>query len=170
MSVVQDGFKRSFFALVRAATSRLSYAAPRFAKVVAASDDGATLDVVPEDPAFPSMGGIPLFHGLPAVALKLARGTRVLVEFSEADPARPFVRSWAGGETLDSLSIAGGPAAARVGDSVTSTATPDIVTALAVSMVAAGLVLPGSPTGSPPAPVPNIGGEISSGSEVISLG
>jgi hypothetical protein len=105
VAIAYDRLKAGIVSLVRSATSRLAYAAPRFAKVVKGAADGSTLDVVPEDPAFPAMGGVPLFHGLPGIKLQLAAGTRVLVEFSEADPARPFVRSWAGGESVTSMTI-----------------------------------------------------------------
>ena len=103
MSVVMDRLKASFNALVRAAMARVPYAAPRIARVVSATTggDGSTLmDVVPEDPLFPSMQGVPLFHGSPGESITLSSGTRVVVEFSEADPARPFVRCWAGGESV----------------------------------------------------------------------
>lgn len=109
MALSVDRLKSSLFALVRAAIPRWVYAAPRIARVVKATTtgDGTTLDVVPDDPAFPSMSGVPLFHGLPGVTLTLVTGTQVLVEFSEADPARPFVRSWAGGEHVAEIAIAG---------------------------------------------------------------
>lgn len=105
-----DRLKESLFALVRAALPRHAYSAPRFARVVraATSATGATtLDVVPEDPKFPSMGKVPLFHGEPGITLTLAHGTRVLVEFSGGDPAEAFVRSWAGGEHVSEMGISG---------------------------------------------------------------
>ena len=98
-----DRLKASFNALVLAAMARVPYAAPRIARVVsgATSADGSTtLDLVPEDPLFPTMQGVPLFHGAPGESITLTTGTRVVVEFSEADPARPFVRCWAGGESV----------------------------------------------------------------------
>jgi hypothetical protein len=103
MSIVMDRLKASFYSLVHAATSRLAYAAPRIARVVSgatAADGSTTLDLVPEDPTFPPMAGVPLFHGAPGESITLATGTRACVEFSEADPARPLARSWAGGETV----------------------------------------------------------------------
>lgn len=103
-----DRMKASLFALIKAALPRVSYAAPRFARVIKSvtSSGGTKLDVAPDDPAFPSMPGVPLFHGLPGVTLTLTSGTVVLVEFSEMDPSRPFVRSWAGGEHVAEVAIA----------------------------------------------------------------
>jgi hypothetical protein len=103
-----DRLKAPLFALIRAAVPRVAYAAPRFASVVKAVTSGGVtrLDVVPEDPSFPSMPGVRLFHGIPGVTLTLAAGTTVLVEFSEMDPARPFVRSWAGGEHVAQMEVA----------------------------------------------------------------
>lgn len=112
-----DRLKAAFNALVVAAIPRWRYAAPRFARVVksvTASDGSTKLDVVPDDPDFPPMAGVPLFHGLPGTSLTLTAGTRVLVEFSEADPAGGFVRSWAGGEVVASLSLGGAGAVALV--------------------------------------------------------
>lgn len=104
MAIDHDRIKSSLFALIRAALPRVNYMAPRIARVIHAEtdDSGVTLlDVRPDDPGFPPMGSVPLFHGVPGFALGAGKsslapgpGTQVLVEFSEGDPARPFVRSW----------------------------------------------------------------------------
>lgn len=183
MALALDRLKGGIFSIVKTATARLAYAAPRFATVVSAAPDGSTLDLVPEDPNFPPMGGVPLFSGQAGDRAVLAvpgEGTRVLVEFSEADPSRPFVRSWAaaGAErvarrTIDADAVvinAGTAGAARVGDSVRLVLSPADIASIAAAMVAAGLVSPGS-GGAAPAPVPVTGTNvIASGSATVRIG
>ena len=183
MAIQFDRLKSGIMSLVRAAMARAAYSAPRFCRVIAAAPDGTTLDLQPEDPSFPSMAGIPIFAGQAgdrAVLAATGEGTAVVVEFSESDPSRPFVRSWAaaGAErvarrTIDAEAVVinqGTAGAARVGDSVSLTLSPADISAIAASMVAAGLVSPGA-GGAAPAPVPVTGENvIASGSSTVRVG
>jgi hypothetical protein len=151
-----DRLKAALYAIARSAMPRLAYAAPRFARVITsatAADGSTTLDVAPEDPAFASLQRVPLFHGQAGELLTLGAGTRVLVEFSAADPSQPFVRSWAGGETVISRTLAadtlnlGGPAATptvveayRIAEAALNTAIAGLATTAAGTSIDPGAV------------------------------
>ena len=104
MAVDQDRMKASFWALVKAAIPRVDYYALRVARVVKQSKDLTTVDLVPDDPRFPSMAGVPL-RVTPGSSIQLGNSSTVLFGFSEGDPARPFAVILAGGDTPKTITI-----------------------------------------------------------------
>lgn len=91
-----DRMKRAFFALFKASVPRLDYFTLYAAKVITQSDD--LFDLLPDDPRIPSMGGVPIRHGLPGVTIKVPPGSTVLVGWENGDPSRPYCALWQGGE------------------------------------------------------------------------
>ncbi len=79
------------------------------ATVVAQSADGATLEVLPDDPEVRGQGlrRVPIRHGLPGCAVRVPRGTRLELAFDGGDPSRPRVANWEpGGLTLVTIGSA----------------------------------------------------------------
>lgn len=58
----------------------------------------ATVDVIPDDPAYPPMSDVPLRMGAPGVRCTLKPGATVLVGWENARPDRPYVGEWLPGE------------------------------------------------------------------------
>jgi hypothetical protein len=158
---VADRMKAAIYAIARTAMPRLAYAAPRIARVITSATDGSgntTLDVAPEDASFPTLQRVPLFHGEPGESITIATGVRVLVEFSAADPSKPFVRSWSGGESVVTRTISannlnlGGAAATptvveayRIAEAALHTAIAALATTAAgTSIDPAGIVFYGA--------------------------
>lgn len=111
VDAVRDALERT----IRRATARLPFSAGAMYRVVAQRPDGL-LEVVPDNPSLPHLV-VPVLLSTPG-ALRVPQGARVLVEFAEGDPSKPYASLF---ETsaLDELKIgAGGPAVARVGDGV----------------------------------------------------
>lgn len=88
-----DGAKKALQALVRAMTQKYDYHAVRAAKVVSQNDD-YTLELKPEDEAWPGMSHVPIRTGLPGCRFKVTAGARVLFTFEDGNPTRPVVTGW----------------------------------------------------------------------------
>jgi hypothetical protein len=95
--VFNDRLKRAFYAMFKASVPRLDYYALYSAKVI--SQAGDLFDLQPDDPRIPSMGGVPIRHGLPGVTIRIPRDSTLLVGWENGDPSRPFCALWQGGET-----------------------------------------------------------------------
>ncbi|HZL17171.1 MAG TPA: hypothetical protein VFG23_05450 [Polyangia bacterium] len=144
MAVNQDRMKTSFWALVKAALPRVDYYALRVARVVSQSKDLTTVDLLPDDPRFPSMAGVPL-RVTPGTSIQLGNGSTVLLGFSEGDPARPFAAILAGGDVAKAITIQaatlnlGGPGATPTVVEAYRTAEAALNTAIAgLATTAAG--------------------------------
>src|SRR4051812_923508 len=88
-----DTGKDSLFALIRGADCRAPYRLMFGGRIVNQHDIEGSVDFVPDDPAMPGMGGLPLKLGLPGTKVKLrfvGSEIRAAVGFENADPARPF--------------------------------------------------------------------------------
>lgn len=92
-----DRVKRAFFALFKASVPRLDYLAFYSAKVVKQAGSNQ-FDLQPDDSRLPSMGSVPLRHGLPGVTIQLPGDSTVMVGWENGDPSRPFCALWQGAE------------------------------------------------------------------------
>lgn len=109
VDAVRDALERT----IRRATARLPFSAGAMYRVVAQRADGL-LEVVPDNPALPNLV-VPVLLSMPG-ALRVPQGARVLVEYAEGDPSRPYASLF---ETsaLDEVKIGGGAKKiAREGD------------------------------------------------------
>lgn len=98
----EDRSAAALLAIARAADEGRLYRALYGGRVVAQSDDLATVDVKLDDPRLPGMGGVPLRLPIAGVRVRLrvARGAtpsaadsavvRVLVGFENGDPTRDY--------------------------------------------------------------------------------
>jgi hypothetical protein len=155
MSDLSSKLLEGLFRLIDQRTRRLDYCALYPCTVVAQRADG-TLDLQPETPALPAPQAVPIRYGLPGVRATVPTGTRVLLGFEGADPARPVALLWELGTGVV-LYLNGGTArAAREGDDVTRT------TAMATWMNAVSGAL-GIMT------VPSVVGTVSEGSDALRL-
>lgn len=140
--------------IIRRVTRRVDYCALYPCTVVAQRADGS-LDLQPETPALPAPQAVP-YRTLPGVTLTVPTGTRVLLGFEDADPARPVALLWELG-TVTRLAVNGATTrAAREGDDVTRT------DAMATWMNAVSGAL-GIMT------VPSVVGTVSEGSDVVRI-
>lgn len=83
------------------------------------ADDGS-LDLLPDDERVRGNGlqGVPIYHGLPGVTVRVKQGARVLLQYVGGDPQKPYASLWRSGD-IDEISFDGGQApVARQGDSV----------------------------------------------------
>lgn len=71
-------------------TRHTDYYAQRAAKVIAQNED-YTLELKPEDEAWPGMSKVPIRYGLPGVRYRVKAGARVLFTFEDGDSTRPIV-------------------------------------------------------------------------------
>lgn len=97
MAVFPDRLLAAFHALVKSAFPRIDYYTTYRARVVSQSSSdpkdptkGDLLDVVPDDPRLPSMGGIPFRQGIPGTRVQIKDGGYVYVGWSGGDPSQPF--------------------------------------------------------------------------------
>ena len=100
-----DRMKRPLLALFKASVPRLDYYALYSAKVVTQQKDSNGFDLQPDDPRLPSMGSVPLRHGLPGISVQVPAGSTVLVGWENADPTRPFCCLWQGAEGTTRITI-----------------------------------------------------------------
>lgn len=123
---LSDRFKAALEALVLRICGKYDYAVPYACRVIAQNPDG-TLELVPDDPRFivgaavnqplPGLSAVPIRYGAPGVTATVGTGARVIVEFENADPARPVVTAWDLSSPLVMLTMGGGnQPVARVGD------------------------------------------------------
>lgn len=87
--------------------------------VEAQSADGS-LDLLPDDERIRGTGlqGVPIYHGLPGVTVRVVTGARVLLQFVGGDPTKPYASLWRSGD-IEEISFDGGSApVARQGDPV----------------------------------------------------
>lgn len=79
-----------------------------------------TLDLMPDNPAIAGTGlqGVPIYHGLPGVTVTVTPGARVLLQFVNGDPTKPYASLWRSGD-IEEIRFNGGTAPiARQGDAV----------------------------------------------------
>lgn len=142
------------FRLIDQRTRRLDYCALYPCTVVQQRADG-TLDLAPETTALPAPQAVP-YRTLPGVALTVPAGSRVLLGFEGADPARPVALLWELG-TVTRLAVNGATTkAAREGDDVTRTAAMQTW----MNAVSAALGILSTPT---------VIGTVSEGSDVVRI-
>ena len=108
----------AFSALVRRAAPA-PFLERHWARVVAQSADGRTVDVIPDTGSLPTFARVPIAAPLAASTLRVPTGARVLLGFADGDAQRPYVADWEHGGTdveLDGVSGYAGKAVARVDD------------------------------------------------------
>jgi hypothetical protein len=127
-----DRLLAPFEALVKRFTSRLDYCALYACKVVAQNADG-TLELQPDDARMPQVSGVPIRHGIPGISVTVAGGSRVLLGFENASPARPFAALWDASSVTEIKFNGGTKAVARVDDTVEVTFSVDDVAAMVMS-------------------------------------
>jgi hypothetical protein len=76
------------------------------AEVKAASSDGKTLDVDPEDSRISGIQGVPIRVGIPGAVAVVQPGAVVLIGWERGDPSRPYaVPSWESGASVTKLVV-----------------------------------------------------------------
>jgi hypothetical protein len=91
--------------IVKQQTIGVDYFGLYEAKVIAQSADGTTLDVQPVDKRFAGTQRVQLRHGLPGMNVQVTPGAKILLGFISGDPSQPYVHSWAGGESVTTLTV-----------------------------------------------------------------
>ena len=112
-----DRLLAPFEALVKRFTSRLDYCALYACRVVGQNVDG-TLELQPDDARMPQLSGVSIRHGIPGVSVSIAAGSRVLLGFEDASPAKPFAALWQADSVTEIRFNGGTKAVARVTDTV----------------------------------------------------
>lgn len=111
-----DRLRDTIARTIQRETAKLGYSAMYPARVVLQDSAGA-LELVPDDPRLPPMTGVPVRLSIPG-SVRVPAGSRVLVGFEDASPAKPYASLFEGTK-LDEVRLGeGGPAVARVGDAV----------------------------------------------------
>lgn len=149
-----DAVKESFARLVRALTSKYDYHALRPAKVVVQNDD-TTLELQPEDEAWPGMSKVPIRHGIPGVTVKVKAGARVLFGFEGGDSTRPVATLW-DTAAVEKLELRAGTIDMRPGASRAIACNGDMVTIPSAKPIPVQLFLDAA--GTVPATVPAMSG------------
>ena len=111
----RDAIKRIIDYVVRERIYLRSYEC-----TVEAQNDDGTVDLLPDDAAVRGTGlqSVPIYHGLPAVTVRVVPGARVLLQFVRGDPSKPYASLWRSGD-IEEISFNGGQApVARQGDPV----------------------------------------------------
>lgn len=85
----QDSVRTAILAITR----HHDFYAVRAAKVIAQNDD-YSLELKPEDEAWPGMSRVPIRTGIPGVSVKVKAGARVLFTFEGGDAQRPIATLW----------------------------------------------------------------------------
>lgn len=62
--------------------------------VVSQSSDLQSVDVKPDLDRIPELQGVPIRWGNPGVVCELGEGSRVMISFENASPAKPYVSMW----------------------------------------------------------------------------
>jgi hypothetical protein len=145
--------------IIRRVMRRVDFCALYPARVLSQNADG-TLELAPESESLPPMSAVP-YRTLPGVALTVPAGSRVLLGFEDADPARPMALLWELG-TVTRLAVNGSTTrAAREGDDVAAGVTMAAWMAAVTTKLNAG-------TGVVPA-APSTIGAVSGGSDVVRI-
>ena len=140
--------------IVRRITRRVDFCALYPARVLSQNADG-TLELAPESETLPAMQAVS-YRTIPGVALTVPAGSRVLLGFEDADPARPVALLWELG-TVTRLAVNGSTTrAAREGDDVTR--TNDMQTWMQSVSTALGILS-----------TPTVIGTVSEGSDVVRI-
>jgi len=72
---------------------------------VTKSQDGQKFDVQPDDDRLPTMGKIPIRHGVPSLEATVGNGARVLIGWEGGDPRLPYCALWGGGEKTSKMTL-----------------------------------------------------------------
>jgi hypothetical protein len=91
--MADDRKTKAIRSLVEHFTAPLDYHGQRTARIVQQRPDGS-LDLFPDDPAWPQLTQVPIRYGLPGVSATVAPGGVVLFAFENGDPARPVATLW----------------------------------------------------------------------------
>ena len=130
---------------------RLDMRAAYPARVVTQNADG-TLDVIPDSSRVPPLTKVPIRYGIPGVSATVANDARVLIEFANGDPSKPYASVWESASvtklTLDASLVRladGDRNVAREGDPVVVMLTPAALSGAASGSVAiTGFILSGT--------------------------
>lgn len=112
-------FEAAIRRIIAALTADRTYLRTYEAVVERQAADGS-LDLMPDDDAVRGNGlqGVPIYHGLPGVTVRVKQGARVTLQFVGGDPSKPFASLWRSGD-IEEISFDGGAApVARQGDMV----------------------------------------------------
>ncbi len=110
-----DRLKAAIFDLIDRRLARFNYFASYPSRVAVMNDDG-TVDLVPDDvrndrgelvKMMPMVQRVPLRPGLPGVAIKVKKDSRVLLAFEAGDKGRPVATVW-DASALEELKIVAG--------------------------------------------------------------
>lgn len=134
MSALGDRFLGPIRGLVKQITKRVDYYA--LYSAVVNVDNGATVDLTPEDARFASMQGIPKLYGVPGMSATLMAGAKVLFTHQNGDPSRPCVVLYDGASTPTQVTL--NATAVNLGDALNNVVRYG-------DTLAAGLVSGGGP-------------------------
>lgn len=109
------GIKESIAALVAQSLPLVDFHALYECKLVSQPSD-TTVDLQPNDTRLPGMGRVPLRHGMPGAVVRVSQGAKILLGWANGDPRYPFAEAWAGGESVQSIQLAGNTPVARKND------------------------------------------------------
>lgn len=93
----------SLLAIVRKVIAPLDYHAHYEVTVVAQNGDG-TLELKPDTDRIPGLSRVPIRYGCPGMTVKVVRGARCTVGFSNGDPGRPYAAHFEPG-SLEELTL-----------------------------------------------------------------
>ena len=117
-----------------------------YAATVAATSTGQTADLECDDPRIKGVGlqGVPISYGVPDCVATINKGCRVLLMFENGDKTKPRASVF-DGSAID-IKFGGAQAlpVARIGDTVTITATGLTAPTGAVTGVAQGTIVGGA--------------------------
>jgi hypothetical protein len=104
-----DRLRDPAVALTKSAVAGIDYLGHYRCQVISQSADLATVDLVPDDSRLSQNGAqnVPLRHGLPGCKVQVPSGTYVLLGWLNGDPSKPYCGLWEGGESPQSIQLAG---------------------------------------------------------------
>ena len=118
-----DRLKADLAAFIRWVTRDTRYHRS-YACSVQGQDASGLLDLYPDDESIRGSGTskVPIKHGLPGVKVKVSVGSRVMMNFENGDPRKPFASLWDNGGTQIEISVGASPLNnARQGDMIALT-------------------------------------------------
>jgi len=101
-----DRARKALFRLAQRAASRTSvidYSRRYPAQIV--SQDGNTIDVLPDSPLLTDMAGVPLWLGVPGASVNGIVGGRCLVGWKGGDPGQPYATLFDGSEAPQTVTL-----------------------------------------------------------------